>query len=159
MAARRRTFRVSESQPVITAEAALQIVAGAIAHAQSLHVAVNVAVVDASGLPAAFARMPGAPLHSIDFARDKAYTAASFGLATSAWPRALKSHSPAVQDGLVRHPRFIGFGGGLPISRDGSRLGGVGVSGGSESQDEAIARAGIEAINAVIERVSENHGS
>ncbi|QLD50982.1 heme-binding protein, partial [Paraburkholderia fungorum] len=30
----------------------------------------------------AFLRMPGAPLHSIDIAIDKAYTAASFGLPT-----------------------------------------------------------------------------
>ncbi|EGD02332.1 hypothetical protein B1M_22017, partial [Burkholderia sp. TJI49] len=44
--------------------------------AERLGVRVNVAVVDAGGLLAAFVRMPGAPLHSIDIAIDKAYTAA-----------------------------------------------------------------------------------
>lgn len=139
--------QLAQPQSVIAAEAALRIAAAAVAHARSLGVAINVAVVDVAGLPAAFARMPGAPLHSIDFARDKAYTAASFGLPTSGWTEALKQHSAAVRDGLVRHPRFIAFGGGIPILRQGTRLGGVGVSGGSEQEDEACARAGLEAIN------------
>lgn len=114
--------------------------------AEQLGVAVNVAVVDAAGVLAAFARMPGAPLHSVDIAIDKAYTAASFGLPTGAWPAALASHSDAVREGLVLRPRFVAFGGGLPIVEGGARIGAIGVSGGSEAQDEAIARAGLRAL-------------
>ena len=112
----------------------------------ALGLRVNVAVVDAAGLPAAFARMAGAPLHSIDIAIDKAYTAASFGLATSQWHKVLQEHSPAVREGLVLRPRFVAFGGGLPILENGLRIGGIGVSGGSEQEDEAIAQAGLKAI-------------
>ncbi|RQR33060.1 heme-binding protein [Burkholderia sp. Bp9143] len=113
--------------------------------AERLGVRVNVAVVDAAGLLAAFVRMPGAPLHSIDIAIDKAYTAASFGLPTGAWHDALASHSDAVRQGLVLRPRFVAFGGGLPIVDDGALIGGIGVSGGSETQDEQCAHAGLDA--------------
>ncbi|WP_321796131.1 heme-binding protein [Burkholderia sp. BCC1988] len=110
-----------------------------------LGVRVNVAVVDAAGLLAAFVRMPGAPLHSIDIAIDKAYTAASFGLPTGAWHAALASHSDAVRQGLVLRPRFVAFGGGLPIVDDGALIGGIGVSGGNEAQDAQCAQAGLDA--------------
>jgi len=91
-------------------------------------------------------RMPDAPLHSIDIAIDKAYTAASFGLATSRWTEVLAEHSAAVRQGLVQRPRFVAFGGGLPIVDNGELTGAVGVSGGSEAQDEEIAKAGLAAI-------------
>ena len=122
--------------------------AGAAAEAAAqMGVLVNIAVVDCSGLPAAFVRLPGAPLHSIDIAKDKAYTAVGFGLATSGWHEELqKNHSEAVRQGLSLRPRFVGFGGGLPIVINGQRVGGIGVSGGSEEEDEIIARAGLRAL-------------
>lgn len=126
--------------------AASRAAAAAASHAQTLGVLVNVAVVDAAGNLAAFVRMPGAPLHSIDIAIDKAYTAASFGLPTSQWSEALLGHSEAVRHGIVRRPRFVAFGGGLPIIEDDHRIGGIGVSGGSEEQDEQCARTGLHAL-------------
>ena len=136
----------SVTQRTIDAPAAIRAVQAAIRHATQIGVRVNVSVVDAAGVPAAFARMAGAPLHSIDIAIDKAYTAASFGLATSQWHKVLQEHSPAVREGLVLRPRFVAFGGGLPILENGLRIGGIGVSGGSEQEDEAIAQAGLKAI-------------
>ena len=47
--------------------------------------------------------------------------------------------------GLVLRARFVAFGGGLPIVESGRLIGGIGVSGGSESQDETCARAGLDA--------------
>jgi len=143
-------MQASHAQSVIGWEAAATAARAAVVHAQSLDIRVNVAVVDPSGLLAAFLRMPGAPLHSVDIAIDKAYTAVSFGLATSQWPAVLQQHSDAVRQGLVLRPRFVAFGGGLPIGEGGGeggqRIGGIGVSGGSEQQDEDCARAGLAAI-------------
>ncbi|MDR3367955.1 heme-binding protein [Rhodoferax sp.] len=136
----------SVAQRVIDAVPASEAVRAAVAHAASLGIRINVAVVDAGGNLAAFLRMPGAFLHSIDIAIDKAYTAASFGLPTSQWHAALQQHSEAVRQGIVRRPRFVGFGGGLPITENGERIGGIGVSGGAEEQDEACAQAGLRAI-------------
>ena len=90
--------------------------------------------------------MPGAFLHSVEIAIDKAYTAASFGFATSQWPQILAGDE-ALRLGLPLRPRLVVFGGGLPIVEAGGELiGGIGVSGGSAAQDEACARAGLAAI-------------
>ena len=140
------TFAHSEVQRVIAAASALQAAAAAVQAASDLGVPVNIALVDAAGVLAAFVRMPGAPLHSIDIAIDKAYTAASFGLPTGQWPEVLATHSAAVRDGIVLRPRFVAFGGGLPVVENGARIGGIGVSGGSEAQDEIIACAGLRAL-------------
>jgi uncharacterized protein GlcG (DUF336 family) len=67
-------------------------------------------------------------------------------LSNSAWHAELQHHSEAVRQGLVLRPRFVAFGGGLPIVEHGVRIGGIGVSGGSEAQDEEIARAGLQAL-------------
>jgi uncharacterized protein GlcG (DUF336 family) len=131
---------------VIDWPAAQAAATAAVNAAAAIGARVNVALVDASGVLAGFLRMPGAPLHSVEIAIDKAYTAASFGLATSRWTEVLQSHSPAVRDGLVQRPRFVAFGGGLPIVEGGQCIGAIGVSGGSEQQDEQIARAGLAAL-------------
>ena len=137
---------VSVLMPTVDWPAAHRAVGAAVQAAQDSGVCINVAVVDASGGLAAFLRMPGAPLHSVEIAIDKAYTAVSFGLATSQWHAALQQHSDAVREGLVRRPRFVAFGGGLPIVDAGQRIGGIGVSGGSEAQDEVFALAGLAAM-------------
>ena len=137
---------IAHAQSVIGWDAANTAVRAAVLHAQSLDIRINVAVVDTGGNLGAFLRMPGAFLHSIDIAIDKAYTAASFGLPTSQWHAALQQHSAAVREGIVRRPRFVGFGGGLPIMEGTQRIGGIGVSGGSEEQDEACAKAALAAI-------------
>jgi len=106
-------------------------------------------VVDSAGTLAAFLRMPGAPLHSVEIAIDKAYTAASFGLPTARWTELLAGHSPAVRQGLVQRPRFIAFGGGLPLREADALIGAIGVSGASEDEDSEIAAAGAEAIGLI----------
>ncbi|HKE38681.1 MAG TPA: heme-binding protein [Casimicrobiaceae bacterium] len=139
-------MKIESPQSVVHWEAAVAAVTAAVRWAEDGGLRVNVAVVDAGGNLAAFLRMPGGFLHSIDVAIDKAYTAAGFGLPTSVWTEALASHSPAVRDGLPRRPRMVCFGGGLPIRYEGRLIGGIGVSGGSEEQDDACARAGLVAI-------------
>ena len=76
--------------PSINWEAAVIAARAAVQHAEANGWRINVAVVDRSGNMMSFLRMPGAFLHSIDIAIDKAYTAASFGLATSQWTAALQ---------------------------------------------------------------------
>ncbi|MEK7943671.1 heme-binding protein [Pigmentiphaga sp. YJ18] len=125
----------------LTLDAVRAALDAAVGEASSQGIRVSVAVVDASGVALGFLRMPGAFLHSADIAVDKAYTAAGFRLPTGAWGEVLKGHSPAVRQGLAARPRFTGFGGGLPLLAGGDLVGGIGVSGGSEAQDEACANA------------------
>jgi uncharacterized protein GlcG (DUF336 family) len=141
--------RASVAQRCITAEAAAAAVAAAVLHAGGLGLRINVAVVDGSGTLTAFLRMPGAFLHSVDIAIDKAYSAASFGFPTSQWPEILAADT-ALRQGLPQRPRLVVFGGGLPIVEGSGEhralIGGIGVSGASAEQDEACARAGLQAI-------------
>jgi len=139
-------MKLAAPQEVVHWEAAAAAVAAAARWAEEAGIKVNVAVVDAAGNLAAFVRMPGAFLHSIDIAIDKAYTAAGFGLPTSAWTEVLATHSLAVRQGLPVRPRMVCFGGGLPLRNEGRLIGGIGVSGGSEIEDETCARAGLVAI-------------
>lgn len=126
-------------------QAAQEAAAAAAAHAEALGVRINVAVVDQAGHPAAFLRMPGAPLHSIGIAEDKAYTAASFGFSTAAWEQVV-ADDPALRQGLAARPRLVMFGGGLPLRQGETCIGGIGVSGGSAAEDEECARAGLAAL-------------
>lgn len=141
-------MRAAAPQSVVHWEAAHAAVDAAVRQAEMLGIRINVAVADSGGNLAAFLRMPGAFLHSIEIAIDKAYTAAGFGFPTSAWSGALEGLSKAARDGLPRRPRLVAFGGGLPLRVEGELLGAIGVSGGSEEQDEQCARAGLAAIGA-----------
>ncbi len=139
-------MKLAVAQDVVHWEAAAAAAAAAAHWADEAGIKVNIAVVDSGGNLAAFLRMPGAFLHSIDIAIDKAYTAAGFGLPTAAWSEALATHSPAVRAGIPMRPRMVCFGGGLPLKHEGRVIGGIGVSGGSELEDETCARAGLSAI-------------
>lgn len=135
----------SIEQRTITAEAAHAAVAAAVARAGELGIRINAAVTDGAGVLAAFLRMPGAFLHSVDIAIDKAYTAAGFGFATAQWAGMLEGDD-ALRLGMPVRPRNVVFGGGLPIREAGVLIGGIGVSGGSAEQDAECARAGLAAL-------------
>lgn len=140
-------MQISTARAGISAEAAHAAVAAAVAEATRLGLHINVAVTDASGTLMAFLRMPGAFLHSVDIAIDKAYTAASFGFPTSQWC-AVFAGDELLRTGLAARPRLVVIGGGLPLHHDGERIGAIGVSGGSAEQDETCARAGLLVIGA-----------
>ena len=138
-------MQVAVQMPGISAEAAATAVQAAVAHAEAKGWKINAAVVDRGGNLMAFLRMPGAFIHSIDIAIDKAYTAASFGFSTKDWMSHI-GHDDGTKFGFSARPRLVVFGGGLPILAGGDWIGGIGVSGASEAEDEACARAGLAAI-------------
>jgi uncharacterized protein GlcG (DUF336 family) len=138
---------VAVTQQVISAAAVSVALEAAIAHAERIGVRINVAVADSGGNLAGFLRMPGAFLQSIDIAIDKAYTAAGFGFSTKDWMQ-LIGHDEGMKLGFSARPRLVVFGGGLPIRAGGVLIGGIGVSGTSEAQDEECARAALDAIGA-----------
>lgn len=139
---------VSESN--ISWEAAARISHAAVEHARIQGLKVCAAVVDRHGSLISLLRIPGAPFHSTDIATDKAYTAASFGLATGEWAKVLPHHSAAVQQGVPLRPRMVLFGGGIPVIHEGHCVGAVGVSGATEEQDVECARKGLEAVAGMV---------
>ena len=138
---------VAVPQSVVSAEAVTVALEAAVAKAAELGVKINVAVADSGGNLSGFLRMPGAFVQSIDIAIDKAYTAAGFGFSTKDWMK-LIGHDDGMKFGFSARPRLVVFGGGLPIRVNGELIGGIGVSGASEAQDEECARAALAAIGA-----------
>ena len=132
-------MKVTVEQNNIHWEAANALVQVAANRADELNVKVNIAVVDSGGHLAAFLRMPGSAFHSIDVAVSKAYTAMSFGMPTSQWGPVADTLSPLCKTGLLTLDKLMTCGGGVPIEVDGHRIGGIGVSGATEKQDEEIA--------------------
>lgn len=131
---------------VLTAQATEQMLGNARATAERLGVQVAVAIVDAAGNLAAFLRVGRAFLASSDLAIDKAWTAASFGMSTRAFSELLDTTPPNVRDGLLRRPRVTAVPGGMPILHDGVLAGAIGVSGGTDVEDEMIAQGGLAAL-------------
>jgi uncharacterized protein GlcG (DUF336 family) len=129
----------------VSSEAARRAIEAAEAKAQEMGVAMVIAVVDESGTLKSFSRMDGAPLLSVEIAKDKAYTAVAFGIATHQWFDFIKDDPPLLH-GITQTPRLIVFGGGYPITEDGQVIGGIGVSGGHYNQDMQVAEAGLAAL-------------
>lgn len=129
----------------LTATSARKLIEAAEAKAHSLGVPMAIAVVDESGVLKAFARMDGAPLLSIDIAKDKAYTAAAYGIKTNEWHDFIKGDEPLLH-GIPKIPRLIIFGGGVPVRFNDATIGAIGISGGHYSQDQEVAEAAVAAL-------------
>jgi len=100
------------------------------------------AVMDSGGQLVAFKRQDGAQLASIDIAQHKARAAATFRRETKAFEAGIQggNHYLVTLDGV------IGSRGGIPLVDGGRIVGSIGCSGGTGSQDEAAAKAGVAAL-------------
>lgn len=105
---------------------------------------VAVAVAGPEGELIAFLRMDGANAASGWIAQNKAYTAGRDGKVTREMGQYMrdKNTPPAFWGDL----RITGFGGGVPIKESGQVIGGIGVSGLSQEEDERLARAAIAVV-------------
>ena len=138
----------------LTLVEAKQILAGAEAKAESLGIAYNIAVVDASGHLLAFSRQDGALIGSIDLAIDKASTARIFDKSTSYLASLAQSGEPLFGIQESNAGKVVIFGGGIPITFGGNIVGAVGASAGTVEQDIAVAEAGIAAFARGIDQAS-----
>ena len=138
------------SVKLMTPETALTAAQAALAHCRKAGHQVAVAVVDRSGVLQVLLRDRFAGAHTVDVATQKAWTAASFRIPTTALAAETQAGRP--MSGLRASPRVMAIGGGLVIEAGGSTFGGIGVSGapGGEA-DDACADAGIKAIADAIE--------
>lgn len=132
------------SHESVSLAAAQMLVATALAEAGRLGIKIAVSVADREGSLAAHARMDDVPAPISDFALEKAYTAAVTGAATHDFFAHIDSN-PSLRMGLTGRSKFLLWSGGLPLVVGGKPVGGIGVSGGSEEQDLAVARAALAA--------------
>jgi glc operon protein GlcG len=136
---------VSVMRRSVGSQASRQLVEAAIAHAHAKGWTIAVAVVDVSGDPVALGRMDGVPPAIVEFATDKAYTAAMAGRSTRAFFERMAS-APELTMGLTNRPRMLCWEGGLPILESGAAIGGIGVSGAAGAEDAECAAAALASI-------------
>ncbi|MCA4134229.1 heme-binding protein [Arthrobacter sp. M4] len=106
---------------------------------------VTVALVDRFGTVQALLRGDNAAEHTIEAAKQKAYTAAAFGAPTSELAKRVNGNGPSIAD----LPGTLFLPGGVPLKVNGVSVAGIGVGGAPDGAlDEACATAGAEAINA-----------
>jgi glc operon protein GlcG len=117
-------------------------------HAQVLKrgKAAVIAVCDAHGDLIAFARMDGAPFSSIAIAMNKAYSAARERKPTHEIGKAARNPEKGFDIGYFGDPRFTGWGGGVPVRKDGSVVGAIAVSGLPQLEDIELAEMGAGLI-------------
>jgi glc operon protein GlcG len=114
--------------------------------AQQMQKAVAVAVTDSHGELIAFARMDDVPLPSILIAMNKACTAARTGKPTQEIGEKVRHPEKGHDISYYGDSRFVGWGGGIPVHKDGQVVGAVAVSGLSSAEDAALASFGAELI-------------
>ena len=132
---------------VLTLELARKLIEEAEAEARAQGLLLSFAVVDAGGHVVAVARMDGADWITPEVALGKAWTAAAFRSPSAAQgdkARDLVAFAGSIS--AATHGRYTPQIGGLPIEIDGSAAGGMGASGATGQEDEAVVRAAIASV-------------
>lgn len=130
----------------ITYEAARRAIEAGVAKANELAQRSSLSIVDAGGHLVAFARVNGAAFGTIEIAHNKAYTAAALRFPTDDWMKLVQPGAELYGLERAASRPLVVFGGGLPVTHGGDVIGAVGVSGGPEEADVAIARAMVAAL-------------
>lgn len=117
---------------------------------RDLGIDISFSIYDASGLPRAFRRYGDALVLSTTLVPGKAYTAAVTQSTTKDVARAA-AEGGALMAIQTNDPRITLVAGGYPLFANGAIVGGIGVGGGSEDQDCAIAEHVVSVFNAHME--------
>ncbi|MBT2520197.1 heme-binding protein [Arthrobacter sp. ISL-28] len=137
------------SQNRISIGASAKAVGAALAKCQADKLPfVSVALVDRFGTVQAVLRGDNAAEHTIESAKQKAYTAAAFGVPTSELAKRITGSGPSIAD----LPGTLFLPGGVPLKVNGVSVAGIGVGGAPDGKlDEACAAAGAAAISGAAE--------
>jgi glc operon protein GlcG len=140
-AARKEREMNLKTKPVLGEAPARMIIDRAVGAARTEQLAMAIAVVDDGGFPLCLQRMDGAGAVTAQVALDKARTAALMRA-----PSRRLADRVATEPALLRLTEYLPLAGGLPILFEDQCIGGIGVSGGTPDQDEAVCGVGLEAL-------------
>jgi uncharacterized protein GlcG (DUF336 family) len=129
--------------PPISLGRADAVIQAAVAEAKKRNWKMNVSVADSGGNLVAFQRMDGAMLASIQIAIHKARAAAIFRRPTKVFEDGINI---ARLNYLLAFDDVIASRGGIPLIEQGRIIGAIGCSGGTDSQDEVVSKAGAALI-------------
>jgi uncharacterized protein GlcG (DUF336 family) len=133
----------------ITLEQAQAVIQSALAEANKRNWKMNIAVADSGGNLVAFQRMDGAMLASIQIAQHKA-RAVTFRRPTKVFEDGINLMH---LNYLLAFDGVIASQGGIPLIDQGVIIGAIGCSGGTDSQDEVVSKAGAAIINKLPARI------
>jgi glc operon protein GlcG len=136
-------FDVPYGRP-ISLEQAQAVIQAAVAEAKKRNWKMNIAVTDSGGNLVAFQRMDGAMLASIQIAEHKARAAVTFRRPTKVFEDGINLMH---LNYLLAFDGVIASRGGIPLIEQGAMIGAIGVSGGTDSQDEVVSKAGAAVVN------------
>ena len=135
----------------MTLDLALKLCEAVKQKAKEMGVNAVVAVADAGANPICVQCMNDAYIASYDIAVNKAFTSVSLKMPTSALRELAAPGGSLYGIQFTNNGKIVIFGGGVPLyDRNGNIIGGLGVSGGSEPQDDALGDYGGEAFNKII---------
>jgi glc operon protein GlcG len=127
----------------ISLDRAQAVIHAAVAEARNRNWKMNVAVSDSGGNLVAFQRMDGAMLAAIQIAEHKARAAATFRRPTKVFEDGIQLMR---LNYLLAFDGVIASRGGIPLIDQGAIIGAIGCSGGTDSQDEVVSKAGAAVI-------------
>jgi len=136
--------------PPILLDQAQAVIQSAVAEAKKRNWKMNVAVADSGGNLVAFQRMDGAMLASIQIAEHKARAAVTFRRPTKVFEDGINLMH---LNYLLAFDGVIASRGGIPLINEGEIIGAIGCSGGTDSQDEVVSKAGAAVINKLPARI------
>ncbi len=136
-------MNISRSEAFITLEGAKRLAAAAEAEALRRGWTVAIAVVDPTGGMVLLHVLDGTQPASQDIAVEKARTAARFKRPTKAMEDAVAGGRMSLLS-VSRHALMLE--GGVPVVRDGTIIGAIGISGMASAQDGEIAATALAAF-------------
>jgi uncharacterized protein GlcG (DUF336 family) len=124
---------------------AMRLTKLAFEEAKKQNINISVAIARDSGLFLMIHRMNDTPMGTVEIARDKAWTAATFVISTTDVPKfGVKSEAGYGLNRSGDNERLTTIPGGLPFLKNGKIFGAIGISGGTPQQDLKIARKIVE---------------
>ncbi len=135
----------------MTLDIALSLAEKVKAKAASMGVKAVVAISGRAGHPVLVQCMDDSYIASYDVALNKAYTVVALKMPTTTLKELAVPGGSLYGIQLTNGGKIVIFGGGVPLySKSGKIIGGLGVSGGSEGEDTALAEFGGEVFGSLI---------
>lgn len=128
----------------LTLEWAFKMAQAAESKAEEIGVPIVFSVVDTAGNIVLLHRMEGSLLASLELSPNKAYTAVALKMATHELVPAIQPGAELYGIQLSNQNKIVTFGGGYPLEINQHIIGGIGVSGGTVTEDMLIATEALK---------------
>lgn len=136
----------------ITLALVKRLMAASVQKASQMGLRCDIAIVDEGGNLVAFYRMDHARVGDIAVSQDKAWSSVALQLPTSVIAQMALPGGDLYGVNTTHQGRLAALGGGLPFVSRNQVAGGVGVSGGTSSQDEVVADAAVQLFHYLVDQ-------